>query len=197
MMRTTEQADATDGAWEAWVAEHADIYSNSLAAQKVLLEAAVRFVAAIEHQPVVSRMGAFFLLHAHLGLTPAQVGAALGRTDRAMRTVQALSAVDLLDSIWRELGRHRTPKLLPEHAGPVAKYLVEHPGCTVAQTLTFVREVLHIDIDRKALRRFSKTYNLDVFRAPADGEDEDGERPFPWDAPTSEEPFSCSHSPSG
>lgn len=197
MAKTIEQTDATDAAWQAWATEHADLLGNSLAAQKVLLEAAVRFVAAIEHHPVVCRMGAFFLLHAHLGLTPAQVGAAMGRTDRAMRTVQALSAVDLLDSIWRELGRHRTPKLLPEHAGPVAKFLVEHPGCTVAQTLAFIREVLHIDIDRKALRRFSKTYNLGVFRTPTNEEDEDGERPFSWDAPTSEEPFSCSRSPSG
>jgi hypothetical protein len=197
MARTIERTDATDAAWQAWTAEHADLFANSLTAQKVLLEAAVRFVAAIEHHPVVSRMGAFFLLHAHLGLTPAQVGAAVGRTDRAMRTVQALSALDFLDSIWRELGRHRTPKLLPEHAGPVAKYLVEHPGCTVAQILAFLHEELHIDLDRKALRRFSQTYNLGVFRAPTDHEDEDGERPFSWDAPTSGEPSSCSPSPSG
>jgi hypothetical protein len=44
-----------------------------------------------------------------------------------MRTVRASSAQDVLTSIWAELGRHRQPKLHAEHAGPIAKCLVEHP----------------------------------------------------------------------
>jgi hypothetical protein len=49
----------------------------------------------------------FFLLHSGMGLTPAQVGAAVGRTDRAMRAVKTLSVREMLDSIWAEFGRHR------------------------------------------------------------------------------------------
>ncbi|WP_437711319.1 hypothetical protein WMF45_39965 [Sorangium sp. So ce448] len=40
-----------------------------------------------------------------MGLTAAQVGAAVGRTDRAMRTVRTLTAQQMLESIWAELGR--------------------------------------------------------------------------------------------
>ncbi len=39
----------------------------------------MRFVAAIASQPILLRVAAFFLLHAGMGLTPAQVGAAVGR----------------------------------------------------------------------------------------------------------------------
>jgi len=56
---------------------------------------------------MLRRAEAFFLLHAGIGLTPAQVGAAVGRTDRALRTVQSLSAPAFLESVWTELGRHR------------------------------------------------------------------------------------------
>lgn len=188
---------STDAVWEVWAREHADVLGNSLSAQCVLLEAAVRFVARIEAQPILTRMAAFFLLHTDMGLTPAQVGAAVGRTDRAMRTVQALSAQDLLTSIWSELGRHRTPKLLPEHAGPIAKYLAEHPKCHTDEVLAFIQRALGIHVDRHTLQRFSAAYSLGVFRAerePPEGEDE---RPFFSDAPASAGPSSCSRSPSG
>jgi hypothetical protein len=83
MAMKVEQTNPTDAAWKVWSQEHADLLGNSLAPQRVLLEAAVRFVAAIAGHPIVTRMAAFFLLHTHLGLTPAQVGAAVGRvTDR-------------------------------------------------------------------------------------------------------------------
>jgi hypothetical protein len=147
-----------------------DVLGNSLAPpQRVLLEAMIRFLAAIDGHPIVSRMGAFFLLHAHMGLTAAQVGEAVGRTDRAMRTVQALSAQELVDSVWRELGRRRTPKLLPEHAGPVAKYLAEHPHCTTEEVIGFIRDAFNISVERHALWRFSTMYNLGVLRGGSDG----------------------------
>jgi len=197
MATNIQPRDPTDVAWQRWAGEHVDVLGNSLPPQRVLLEALIRFLAAIEGHPIVSRMGAFFLLHAHMGLTAAQVGAALGRTDRAMRTVQALSAQELLDSVWRELGRHRTPKLLPEHAGPVAKYLAEHPHCTMAEVIGFIRDAFNISVERHALRRFSTMYNLGVFRGGSDVPEEESERPFRWAAPTSEAPSSCFPSPSG
>ena len=96
--------------------------------------------------------------------SPAQVGAAVGRTDRAMRTVQALGAREVLDSIWAELGRHRQPKLHPEHAGPIAKYLVEHPRCTQPEVAEFIAAELSIVVDTQTLRRFLDAYSLDVLR---------------------------------
>jgi hypothetical protein len=158
--------------------------------QRVLLEAAVRFVAVIAGQPLLLRMAAFFLLHAGMGLTPAQVGAAVGRTDRAMRTVRELSVRELLDSIWAELRRHRQPKLHPEHAGPIAKYLVDHSGCTQPEVVAFIASDLKIDVDVQTLRRFFDTYGLGVLRPNRVVQEQAPARPFRWGAPTSGAPSS-------
>jgi len=133
----------------------------------------VRFVAVIAAQPILLRVAAYFLLHAGMGLTLVQVGAAVGRTERAMHTVRALAPRELLDSIWAELGRHRQPKLHPEHAGPVAKYLVDHPRCTQPEVADFIAAELSIVVDTQTLRRFFDAYGFDVLRAdshPAAGE---------------------------
>src|SRR5690242_19862453 len=159
-----QASETPQDAWAGWQREHADVMARATGPQRVLLEAAVRFVAAIAAQPILLRVAAFFLLHAGMGLTPAQVGAAVGRTDRAMRTVQALEVREVLDSIWAELGRHRQPKLRPEHAGPIAKYLVDHPGCTQPEVTMFIASALSIVVDTQTLRRFLDAYGLNALR---------------------------------
>jgi hypothetical protein len=174
---TRQTSEAPQDAWAGWQREHADVMVRATGAQRILLEAAVRFVAAIAAQPILLRVAAFFLLHAGMGLTPAQVGAAVGRTDRAMRTVQALGARDVLDSIWAELGRHRQPKLHPEHAGPIAKYLVDHPRCTQPEVGQFIAAGLSIVVDTQTLRRFLDTYGLNVLRPDRTAGEADVSRP--------------------
>lgn len=174
---TTQTNEAPQDVWAGWQREHADVMARATGPQRILLEAAVRFVAAIAAQPILLRVAAFFLLHAGMGLTPAQVGAAVGRTDRAMRTVQALGACDVLDSIWAELGRHRQPKLHPEHAGPVAKYLVDHPRCTQPEVADFIAAELSIVVDTQTLRRFLDAYGLDVLRPDRAAGEADVSRP--------------------
>jgi transposase len=198
MMTTAkDKREPPQDAWARWRREHEEVVEKATAPQRVLLEAAVRFVAAICAQPILLRLTAFFLLHAGMGLTPVQVGAAVRRTDRAMRTVQALSAHAMLESLWGELRRHRQPKLHAEHAGPIAKYLVEHPGCTQAEVVAFVASDLKIAIDVQTLRRFLKAYGLGVLRPErGDVNETEEERPFGLGAPISEAPFSCSRLPS-
>src|SRR5262249_3217568 len=174
--------------WTSWARAHVPMVERATASQRVLLEAAVRFVLAVEAQPILVRAAAFFLLHAGMGLTPAQVGAAVGRTYRALRTVQALSARAFVDSVWAELGRHRQPKLHAEHAGPIAKYLVDHPDDRQAEVVAFIARELGIEVDIATLRRFLKAYGLDVFRHH---HDDDDQRPFPSGAAASEEPSCC------
>lgn len=184
-------SELSQGAWTRWKHAHAGELERATAAQRVLLEAAVRFVAVIAGQPILLRMAGFFLLHADMGLTPAQVGAAVGRTDRAMRTVRGLSAHDLLDSIWAELGRHRQPKLHPEHAGPIAKYMVDHPGAALPEVVAFIATDLGIEVDVQTLHRFLLAYGLDVLR-PDRGASKEGAqaRPACSGAPTSGAPSS-------
>lgn len=174
---TTQAIETAQDAWGRWQAEHADVLERSTGPQRVLLEAAVRFVAVIAAQPILLRVAAFFLLHAGMGMTPAQVGAAVGRTDRAMRTVQALGVREVLESIWAELGRHRQPKLHPEHAGPIAKYLVDHPGCTQPEVTAFIASELSIVVDIQTLRRFLAAYGLNVLRPDRTALEADVSRP--------------------
>jgi hypothetical protein len=187
-----QASEPSQDVWERWEREHADVLERVTAPQRVLLEAAVRFIALIAGQPILVRVVAFFLLHAGMGLTAAQVGAAVGRTDRAMRTVRGLSAHDLLDSIWAELGRHRASKLHPEHAGPIAKYLVDHPRCTLPEVVAFIATDLKIQLDPQTLRRFLDTYGLDVFRPdPKAVAEAQRARPFRSGAPTLGAPSCC------
>jgi transposase len=174
---TRRASETPQDAWAGWQQEHADVMAKATVPQRILLEAAVRFMAAIAAQPILLRVAAFFLLHAGMGLTPAQVGAAVGRTDRAMRTVQALGVRDVLDSIWAELGRHRQPKLHPEHAGPIAKYLVDHPRCTQPEVADFIAAELSIVVDTQTLRRFLEAYGLDVLRPDRAAGEADVSRP--------------------
>lgn len=179
--------------WEAWSKAHGDVLARLTAPQRALLEAAVRFVVGCDGHPIMRRMAAFFLLHAGMGLTPAQVGTAVGRTDRALRTVQKLSPREFVESIWGELGRHRQPKLSAEHAGPIAKYLIDHPGCTQTAMVGNIRASFGITVDLLTLRRFFKKYGLGVLRQGRSDDEEDS-RPFDSGAPGLAEP-SCSYLP--
>ncbi len=161
---TMQASETRQDVWAGWQREHSDVVAKATVPQRILLEAAVRFVAVIAAQPILLRVAAFFLLHSGMGLTPAQVGAAMGRTDRAMRTVRALDERDMLDSLWAELGRHRQPKLHPEHAGPIAKYLVEHPGCAQPDVARFIAAELSIVVDAQTVGRFLDAYGLGVLR---------------------------------
>jgi hypothetical protein len=188
---TAQGNEAPQEAWVRWQREHADVLEGATRAQHVLLEAAVRFVAFIAAQPILLRVAAYVLLHADMGLTAAQVGAAVGRTDRAMRTVRTLTAHEMLDSIWAELGRHRQPRLRPEHAGPIAKYLVDHPHCTQPEVVAFIASELKIDIEQQTLRRFLDAYGLYVFRPDHARGEGHVSRPTLSGAPTSGAPSSC------
>jgi transposase len=59
---------------------------------------------------------------------------------------------------------HRQPKLKAEHAGPVAKYLVEHPSAKVKPILAYIKKDLDVEVDRLTLRRFFKRYGLGCLR---------------------------------
>jgi hypothetical protein len=176
----TQGNERPEEAWARWVSEHGDKLERATGPQRVLLEAAVRFIAIIGGHAIMLRAASFFLFHTGMGLTPALVGAAIGRTDRAMRMVQTLSAHDFLESVWAELRRHRQPKLRAEHAGPIAKYLVDHPHETQAEVVAFIERELGIHIDPLTLRRFLKAYGLNVLRPERGDREQAGDaRPFP------------------
>jgi len=186
------QVESPQQAWARWADAHQSLLKRATDAQRVLLEAAVRCIAGVSAPATLVRLIAFFLLHADMGLTPVQVGAAVGRTDRAMRTVQALSARGVLDALWAELRCHRQPKLHPEHAGPIAKYLVDHPRATQAEVVAWIARALAIQVDVQTLARFLKAYGLGVLSEKRGAQKSESERPFASAPPITEVPSSCS-----
>ncbi|MDC0681548.1 hypothetical protein [Sorangium atrum] len=188
---TTHANEAPQQAWVRWQREHADVMEGATRSQQVLLEAAMRFVAVIAAQPILLRVAAYFSLHAEMGLTAAQVGAAVRRIDRAMCTVRTLTTQQLLESIWAEIGRHRQPRLRPKHAGLIAKYLVDHPRCTQPEVVAFIERELGIDMEQQRLRRFLDAYGLLVFRPDHDRAEAHVARPTSSGAPISGAPSSC------
>jgi hypothetical protein len=59
---------------------------------------------------------------------------------------------------------HRKPKLQPEHAGLLAKYLVEHKRAKVNDILAFIEHELGVSMDRLTLRRYIQRYGLGCLR---------------------------------
>jgi hypothetical protein len=90
------------------------------------------------------------------------IGALIGVSDRAVRYTQAQSVREVLGRL-RERG-HAAPKLKPEHSGPIAKYLVEHPRAKAPQILQFVAETFGVTVDRLTLRRYLERYGLGCLR---------------------------------
>lgn len=193
--RDSEQARTSDDtrAWIRWSKEQAPLLEEATSAQRALLEAGVRFVAITGGSMLMRRLVGFVLLHTGMGLTPRQVGAALERTDRAMRNVRALTAEAFVDSVWNELGRHRKPKLSPSHTGPIIQYMLGHPRCTQREMIGFIHETFDILVDPLTLRRFFKKYNLGILREDQRKKTQEAGaagNPFDLDEPASAGPSS-------
>jgi hypothetical protein len=92
------------------------------------------------------------------------IAALTGVSDRAIRTTKGLSAEELLHSVRTPPRGRGKPKLGPEHAGAVAKFLVEHPGAQVRDVLAFIDKELGVEMDRKTLRFYIARYGLGCLR---------------------------------
>jgi transposase len=155
------------------------------AGQQWLVFAALQVVTHLGSIAALKRVLGYFLAHSGMGLGTEVIAKIIGVSSRAIRSAQALPPERLLHSVRNPVGGHRQPKLNPEHAGPVAKFLVANPDAKVKQTLAFINKELQVEVDRLTLRRFFKIYGLGCLR----GEIID-ERPLFSDAPAGEEPSS-------
>ena len=127
--------------------------------QRWLLFAALNLVALLGPISPLRRVVAFLLCHCGLGLKLQVVCAALQLSPRALTSLRKTQPVDLMRSL-RSTRPGKTPKLLPEHVGPVARFLVDHPKAPVSDVLDFVHKELGISIQRHALHRFLLRYSL-------------------------------------
>ena len=151
-------------ALEAWAQQHGLVLRHLDDGQQWLVFAALRVGTALGTLPALMRLLAYLLAHSGMGLPGPVLAALTGVSDRAIRATKALMPHELLHSIRTPPRGRGKPKLGPEHAGAVAKFLVEHPNVQVSEILAFVREELHVSLDRKTLRVYIARYGLGCLR---------------------------------
>ena len=145
---------------EKWAAASGVEVEKLDSLQQGAVLAAVVFLSFVGGVPALRRMVAYLLSHSGLGLSSAVIGAVVGTTDRAVRKGRQVAPKEFWKRLQKARRGHAPPKLSKEQVGPVAKYLSEHPGCSVAETLGFIHHSFGVEMDRLTLRRFLKRYGL-------------------------------------
>jgi transposase len=145
---------------EKWASQSGVELSQLDGMQRGVVLAALVFLCFVGEVAALRRMVAYLLSHSGLGLSSVIIGAVVGTTDRAVRKARQVAPKEF----WKKLQKARRgrppPKLRKEQVGPVAKYLAEHPRCSVAQVLGFIHQSFGVQMDRLTLRRFLKRYGL-------------------------------------
>lgn len=145
-----------------WAARHGLGVDCLDPGQQWVLFAALQVLSVIGPVAVLRRVLGYLLLHCGMGLSAPVVAAVVGVSDRALRTTQTLSPGQLVAAVRRP--GNRKPKLRAEQAGPIARFLVEHPGIHQDQLLAFIRQTWKLKVDRTTLSRYLARYGLGCLR---------------------------------
>ena len=167
-----------------WAADHGVRLDALDLGQQWTLFVGLQLLAVLGPVAVLRRLLGYLLAHCGMGLPGGVIAALLGISDRALRTTKALSPRQLLTTLRRP--GNRKPKLRAHHAGPVARFLVEHPGAPAQQLRDFLLQQFQLRVDRTTLHRFLTCYGLGCLRSW-----EASPRPTPllsaprrWEAPS-------------
>ena len=183
--QSQQRRESRDELVASWGKEHEVDIGRLDDGQKWLVFVALQLLAWIGDIVVLKRFLGCLLSHCGMGLSSTQISKLVGGTDRNVRYNREHSAEEL----WKRLSRpergHRAAKLRAEHAGPVAKFLVNHQGARVDEILAFIDEELGAKIKPLTLRRFIKRYGLGVLR-----EDVHDDSPLFWAPAAMAAPFS-------
>lgn len=162
--RTSEQREARrEEVLEASSVENGLSLERLDLGQQWVVFAAIEIVTFLG-VPALARVVGYFLAHCGLDLQTQVIAAIVGVSDRAVRQAKALAPGQMLHSVRHPVGGHRKAKLKAEHAGVVAKYLVEHPRARVKELLDFVSTEIGPRLDRLTLRRYLERYGLGCLR---------------------------------
>ena len=164
--------------------------SALLPEQQAVLFAATQALRAVSSVPMLRRLVGYFLLHCGLALPMSAVAAVMELGPRALSSLKHTPPSELLTAMARRpAGKRR--KLRPEHLGPLCRFLVENPRCTLRDVHDFVRCQLGVSVKRHALRRYFARYSLGVLR-----EERVDARPLFAVTPPMPVPSSCFGQPS-
>jgi hypothetical protein len=146
-----------------WSTEHRIGIDHLDEGQKWVVFVALQALAVIGSVEMLRRVVGYVLAHSGMHLGSTLIGALVGVSDRAIRYTQACSAAELAEQLGRPR-THRAPKLGPEHAGPLASYLVTHPRARAADILAFIQSRFGVSMDRTTLHRYIVRYGLGCLR---------------------------------
>ena len=149
---------------ETWGDKHGIDVESLDEGQKWIVFAAAQILALVGGVRPLRRIVGYFLVHCGFDLGSTLIGALVETTDRNVRYHRSRTPEDLWQRVSSPARGHRAPKLSPEQAGPIAKYLVQHPGARVEAILQFISKDLGVEIDRLTLRRYLKRYGLGCLR---------------------------------
>ena len=155
-----ERKRIRDEELQAWGDEHRIDVERLDEGQKWVVLLALRILAVVGDVKPFRRIVGYFLVHCGFDLGSTLIGALVGTSDRNVRYHRGRTAGEFWKSVSSSVRGHPAPKLGPEQVGPIAKYLVEHPGARVKEILQFIRESFAVEIDRLTLRRYIKRYGL-------------------------------------
>ncbi len=162
--KSTQREHLRDEELSTWGKEQSIDIERLDEGQKWFVFASLQILALVGEVAPLRRIMGYFLMHCGLDLRSKLIGALVQTTDRNIRYHANRTAEELWQSVSSPIRGHRPHKLGPEHAGPVAKYLIKHPGVRVNSILQFISTELGIDIDRQTLRRYIKRYGLGCLR---------------------------------
>src|SRR5262249_18600880 len=131
-----------------------------------LLQAVFRFRQQQGGDYYSTRLLSHFLLNCDCGLKVAQVAPLPGIARPTASRQQRLSSKDVIQQAHHRLDGRPHGKLLPRYAGPIAAYLLGHPGSTRAELIDFIQRTFGVRVSRIALYNFLKKYGLDDVPAP-------------------------------
>jgi hypothetical protein len=128
--------------------------------QRVLIGAALHFLDFAKHHRLLVRLVTYFLAHCGVGLSVSCVARVVGRTTRAVEMTKAVSVEEIVKAAHRDGARHGAPTLEAIHAGPVAEFIFEHPGCTHRDVAAFAGERLGVEVGIDGVRAFLRRHGL-------------------------------------
>lgn len=163
-VNASERQQVRDERLEQWGRSQEVNLSSLDEGQRWVVFVALAVLTVLGDCKPLRRLLGYMLAHSGMGLGSSLIGALIGVSDRAVRYNQAQSVRDVLDHLRDPKRGHAAARLKPEHAGPIAKYLVEHPRAKAPQILQFVTETFGVTMDRLTLRRYLARYGLGCLR---------------------------------
>ena len=168
---------ATEGhTFEQWL-DAADVPAKRLNdEQKALLHGVFRFLQQANDDYASARIAGYFLLRCGADLKVTQIARLVGISDRSAFRHRQLSSAEVVRQIQNRLSGRPYGKLLPRHAGSIARFLFTHPEASRNDLLDFIESTWKFRVSKVALWEFLKKYGLDrdsLAAAPPPARDEE------------------------